>query len=456
MVERVPVANLADCGSTARETTRRQGEANGARRCRGFTVVYGWAHFGKSLFWYVSEILFAFYLTEVGGLSGRDMGLVLALGLLMSVIVDLVLAWAFQRTLAEIGRAGTLQLFGAGLSALSLGALFVTPWIGVSPHAKFSFALGAMFAFRFAYALYDLPQNVLLALATTDTRGRTRAATVRLFFSGLATLIVSALAVVLLAEPQEDRAERFLGASAAISVLALWTAWGLHKALRAEGARWKPSSLPAPPHPRTRAAAMGLLLGATFIVSLTASLFTKLEPYLAAYVLQSPLWGGLMITMTALGATLSQPAWARLSERWSRPIVFGVAAGVLIVAALTFLIMVKAFAWGGAAASFLFGVASGGMGAIMWAAWGDAVAERAPRAGGLAFALFTGASKIGLALSGLVLGVFLHHVDYRGEDSDVILTFMTMWPALGAAACIAAAGIWWSLWAPGSSICRKR
>lgn len=429
-------------GGLSAEASGQPREMLGATRFQGLTAAYGWAHFGKSLFWYASEILFAFFLTEVGGLSGRGMGLVIALGLLTSVVIDLTLAWLFRRALAEIRSAGRLQLLGAAFSAFALGALFLTPWIG-DEEAKFAFALAAMLVFRLAYALYDLPQNVLLALATVDASGRTRVATLRLFFSGLATLLVSALAALLVAEPQAGRAGRFLAMAVGISLLALASAWRLHKALAAQ-ATDRSSALPPPAAGTARPGAVAAgtaLLVATFVVSLTGSLFTKLEPYLAAYVLQSPLWGGVIIATTALGTTLSQPAWSLVSARWPRPTVFAMAAGLLAFAALAFL-TVKASIWAGVAAAFLFGAASGGLGAIMWAGWGDVVADWSARVGGLAFALFTGASKIGLALSGLTLGVALHSFDYRDRGNDLIVTLMALCPALGGAVCLAIAGIW--------------
>ncbi|WP_213978950.1 hypothetical protein [Sphingomonas sp. dw_22] len=38
---------------------------SGSWQSTAFRVRYGAAHFGKSLFWHASQILFAFYLTEI-------------------------------------------------------------------------------------------------------------------------------------------------------------------------------------------------------------------------------------------------------------------------------------------------------------------------------------------------------------------------------------------------------
>ncbi len=424
------------------------GKPLGAGAFGAVTAAYGWAHYGKSLFWYTSEILFAFFLTEVGGLTGRGMGVVLGLGLLASVGFDLAFGWGLRSRLAEVQRAARLQLTGAMLSAGALGALFLTPWVDAA-QVKFAFALAAMLAFRCAYAVYDLPQNVLLALATGSAQARTRVATLRLFFSGLATLSVSLLVGLAVADGDaQSRARAFLWSAAAIAVLAVGSAWGLRRALSgapapADDPGPAPSALPLSTSPAASTLApAALLLAATFVVSLTASMFSKLEPYLAAYVLASPIWGGAMITAAALGTTFSQLGWAWLSARRSRPAVFALAAALLIAAALVFLAGVTISPWIGLVAALAFGAASGGLGSLMWAAFGDVVAGRAQMAGGLAFAAFTGVSKLALALTGLLLGLFLHAFDYRDPDGRAVLLAMTLWPALGGAACLVLAALW--------------
>lgn len=73
------------------------------------TGVYGSAHLGKSLFWYASELLFAFYLTELVGLPASRMGLVLAIGLLVSAAIDLVAARLLDRRLIDAAVMASLQ-----------------------------------------------------------------------------------------------------------------------------------------------------------------------------------------------------------------------------------------------------------------------------------------------------------------------------------------------------------
>lgn len=405
------------------------------------TWVYGAAHFGKSLFWYTSEILFAFFLTEITGLSGRAMGLLLAVGLLGSIAIDLALARVLRRQLGELTYAARLQMAGAALSSLALAALFVAPMLanGVSP---LLWAALAMLAFRFSYALYDLPQNLMLSLATSTDRARGNVASLRLFCSGLAVLAVTAsVAPLVAAGGIGSVAQRFVWLALVIATLALASAWLLWRVL---GAQHAPVQDAAPlststslRSPKRWPVHLQVLLAATFVTALTTSMFAKLEPYFTAYVVDAAMQGGLMITAMALGMTLSQPAWAALMHRRSADSAFVLAAWMMLGATLVFLLSAGQQLVLAMLAATLIGAANGGFGSSLWAGFAHAVARHLQRAqGGTAYALFVGLSKLGLALSGLLLGEVLHSVDYRDSQSHMILYGMTLWPALGAVVCL--------------------
>ena len=151
---------------------------------------YGIAHFGKSLFWYTSELLFAYYLSEVCQLPARAMGLVLAAGFLTGAVADLWVGMAFAGRLASAGGAARLQGFGAAASGAALILLFAGA--GLSQDARLPYVLVVGLGFRVAYAVYDLPQNALLTLATDSLEQRVRYSSLRLFFSGAASLAVAA------------------------------------------------------------------------------------------------------------------------------------------------------------------------------------------------------------------------------------------------------------------------
>lgn len=155
-----------------------------------WTAIYGFAHFGKSLFWYSSEILFAYFLTKYVGLSAAHMGVVLAAGFLVSALLDLAIGAGLHRRLASAGSASRLQLDGALLCSAALALVFLGALLPVE--ARFACAIAAGITFRSAFACYDIPQNALMALATSDADNRFRVAAMRILGSGTATLPVAA------------------------------------------------------------------------------------------------------------------------------------------------------------------------------------------------------------------------------------------------------------------------
>ena len=394
----------------------------------GPTLVYGIAHFGKSLFWYTSELLFAFYLSEVCGLGPKTMGWVLAAGLMLGAGADLGFAWRLSRHLTSPAAAARLQWMGAALSAICLAATFLIPEIPPAFRIVYAFATGL--AFRFAYVLYDVPQNALVSLGTTDDDSRSRVSALRIIFSGLASLGVSLSAILLftpgLAWP---KAERFFAMGLAWSLAAIATSTALARL------DWQtPPAEAAGRAPTRRAPAvpmsMALLLALAFIASATTSIFAKTEPYYMSYVLKDTNWGGAILIAISAGTAAGPPVWNRLSLHHSRRIMFGLTAIALIASALAFWAVGRQPA-AALVAAFLFGVANGGLSVVLWAAFADAVKVN-PRIGaGLAFGLFTAVMKAALAVGVLGLGMALAAADYRSGVNAWLLAPMCGIPAAG-------------------------
>ena len=91
--------------------------------------VYGLAHFGKSLFWYGGEILFAYFLTEIADLPPAAMGLILVSGFVLSATLDLLVGVRLGSRMTDPAAAGRLQLIGAAISGATLLAFFATPFL---------------------------------------------------------------------------------------------------------------------------------------------------------------------------------------------------------------------------------------------------------------------------------------------------------------------------------------
>lgn len=397
------------------------------------TFVYGFAHFGKSLYWYASELLFAYYLTEITGLAGWTMGIVLAIGLTFSSLLDPLVGAFLSRPLSSVVGAARLQLLGSGLSSCALLALFLG--YAVSPNWRLLYAILAGMAFRFAYAIYDLPQNALIALATDDAASRTRVTATRLIFSGIAALGVSAtIGPLAMAQATPSGAGSSLVSLAVVfSVLAITSSAMLLIVLGSKESdvrldRTRPSSQHRLP-PECR---LPLLLA--FVMSISIPTFGKLQPYLTSYGPISSFWGAVIGCAIPVGSLASQPIWTVLSSRLDRSVLVQLSSVTVAAGGVIFWIAAPAHPGVCTFGALLVGAGSGGLAMEIWAAFGDAM-TLAPGREGWGFGLLTGSFKLGLAAGGLALGLFLANADYRAKDSSVLPLAMTIVAVAGALAC---------------------
>lgn len=370
------------------------------------------------------------------------MGLVLAIGLLVSAAIDLFIARLLDGHMIDAAGAAALQFKGSILCAAAFAAIFLGFWI--PPDLRFAYALSTGLVFRTAYAVYDLPQNALMALATADATSRDRVAATRIWFSGVATLIVAGAVGPLIAGRNEATAWLYLGLAAGIAGPAILGAGLLSRLVRGAGVTAPAVATAAsrrrlaPPPPP-----FWILVALMFVTSLATPLFSKVEPYFAAYSLASPLWGGMIVVTMALGITLGQPIWSALTGRLPRARVLGLAALTQALALGVFWSLAPETPAALAASAFVFGLGNGGVGMVLWGGFSEVVA-RFTRAGGAgpAYGLFTATAKSALALGGLGLGAALQVIDYRDGDSNGLLLLMTLVPGLGALGCLVLAMAW--------------
>ncbi|HUO21392.1 MAG TPA: MFS transporter [Caulobacteraceae bacterium] len=426
MIERAPVASLGSRGTWLA------------------TWNYGLAHFGKSLFWDTSEILLAFFLTEVCAVPGEQMGFVLAAGLLCSAMIDVGVGALLRVRLSSLRYLVRVQFLGAGLSAASILLLFSAAWAPIS--IRFPYAIFASVMLRVAYALYDIPQSMLLTLGTSDSDGRTRLSSLRYVFSGAAGLVVAlALPWLVGAGAQIGRESRFLAYGAVMAIIALATAWPLAITFPHDSRIGSAPALKPALQARLRFAPscdLAMLIAVMFLLAASVSAFSKLQPYLAAYVLRSPHLGGAIIAAAAVGTVLSQPLWSSWALRRSRPAMLCLTIVAMILSCLGFAMVVEWQRWLSLPFAVFFGAAAGGMGMVLWAAFGDAASLSARGAEGLAYGVFTASSKVGLAMAILALGRFLAVVDYRGRDHLDLLAAMTGPPIIGGLICLVLTVVW--------------
>lgn len=388
-------------------------------------VAYGCAHYGKSLFWFVSELFFAFYLTEVAGFAPHHMGGVLGVGLVASAFIDLLVGWKFGGRLQDAAAAGRIQLLGAVVSAIALTLVFMTD--ALPPALRIAYALAIGLVFRIAYAAYDLPQNALLSLRDWPTLGRGGVAAVRLIGSGMAMLTVGFTIGVAFAAGADG--ERMPLIIAVFCMIAVATAWWLRQSLREEASRACVARDGAPM--RWRPLVVPILL--VFVVSAAFSAFSKLETYFGVYTLGTATWGARIAVAYGLGLMLLQPLWAILYVRLGRRLMLGALSLGLAVFALGFLVWASGSPVLALGFGFCLGAANGGFGLLLWAWFADETARSAQGRESLSFGAFTAASKLALAAGGLYVAAALTILDYRNAHSAWLAGVMTLLALLAAA-----------------------
>lgn len=363
----------------------------------GRTLAYGAAHYGKSLFWYGGEVLFAFFLTEVAGLTPMAMGLVLASGFLTSAAFDLLVGrWMARRDLS-VPQIAALQMSGALAAGLVLVGFFATPFL--PPSGRLAGALIAGVVFRLMFSIYDVPQGTLMALAVGDDRARARIAGVRIAGSGLASITVAAVVGPLInASGAGNGGALMVVVAGGAALIAGGSAAWLWRRLRTVATDAGRTAFDRDETPAPAGGRLWPLWAMMAVMMLGPPLFQKLEPYFASRAFPSSATGGLIILAVAIGVAAGQPLWLRLGDPPQRQRLFLIAASLQATGAALFVAAPTGSAEALVFAAWLFGLGNGGVGMAKWAAYSNAVACRPSAQHGLCFAAFGAIAKLALAL----------------------------------------------------------
>lgn len=399
---------------------------------RVLAAAYAGAHLGKSLFWYAGDLLFVFFLTEFGGLDARSASLVLAMALVFSAIADLVVAKVLGPYINSTAAAGRLQLIGAAACAVTF-VLFSLTAI-VAPAERLAFACVASLAFRAAYALIDVPQNAMLGLAVATDRARARLAGLRIVFSGVASLLVSALAGLSIAGLSQPRAVWSpIAASAVLALVATLGAIFLTLAASRHVAELAtPGAVSILRVFRSRAVLLPVVMGVVSAASTT--LFNKLEPYYAAFALDSPAEATVLLTATALGGVVSQGVWSGLAPRLGLRAIAIAAVATTVAGVLIFFCLARFAPQAVAIGGFVYGAGAGGLNLVNWTVLAAAARPLGPAA---TVSAFTFASKVANAAAIIAVGELLACSPYRqagAEGGWPLLGLMCLAPIVGALA----------------------
>lgn len=372
---------------------------------RRFRWVYGRAHYGRTLMWHSSELLFAFFINQRAGIPPLLMGSILVTGLVSSAAIDIAVAAALRSPPFTLERTQRLQLVGAFASAVAITVFFAADLL--PPSWRFVYMLGAAVIFRVAYAVGDIPHNAILSLATTDFGSRRELSAIRLFFSGLASITVATIFTLLLAKPALNRPGAFAIGALFLSAMVI--------AVAAQLARYRlapPATNCSANDPLTRqhgglkSAAIVRLLLMMFLLSIAISAFTILEPFYVASRYGADAKRSILLA-SSLGLTLAQPFWSLVGRHWTYRSITSVAVFALIVSLISFAIVDLADYAGQPLLSFVFGVANGGIGMAMWSSYAEEVARRGIAHNPIAFALLTCFAKLGSAFATILISLSL-------------------------------------------------
>lgn len=417
---------------------------------RSLTIAYASAHFGKSIFWYGSESLFAFLLTEVAQLGPSSVGWVLCGSFLLSAALDVVVGLLLKRRLSSAVTAAHLQFLGALATSAALMFLFAVP--AMRPEAPLALSAVAILLFRIAYAFIDIPQNAMLSSAVGTVADRAYLAAARLAGSGLAALTVAGTVASLVYSVEGMRAPLLLGLGVFMAILTVGACATLYFAVRNDGHH--PSyTAPAPGSPATTFGRKieplaWLLIAAMFITSFASPVFTKLLPYYAASHLLDPVLGTITISLISVGMVLGQPFWLRALKDRSGTMKIAVTCVSISVTAGFFAAAGTGAPWSILPAALLFGVSSGGVGTALWSAYGDVIADTGAGNEGVAYGLFTASAKLSLAISAAGIGLLLEDASFREVTSSRLLFGMTL-PAIVAGLLTVLLLLLWRLrWEP--------
>lgn len=402
--------------------------------------IHGFGHFGKSLLWASSVLVFAFYLTEVAGLAPATMGWVMALSLAVNAVSDRLIGRFAGQRVTTIAAAARLQLAGALIAALCFVGFAQTALVPSGWRA--AYALASLVTFRLGYSLYDVPQNAVLGLMAGTDRDRSQLSATRYAAAGLANIVVTlCLSLWVVGIGRSDRAAGFMLFANAFAAVAMLSAVMVTVYFSAAGSRL--AVLPAPfvsqaaPQPSERLPAF-LAFGSIVVFSSLMSVFSKLKVYFAAFAFPSGADAVAFLLAAALGQVLTQPLWAWGGQRLKLVTLYVLAAASVMGGGILFGAVAQDAATPLLVAAFVFGATSSGLLMAIWAIMGNvAGADRA--AAMPLFGQFTFASKLAQALSIAVVGQVLELGEYREGTGSLVVIAMTASVVLTGVLCLAIA-----------------
>jgi glycoside/pentoside/hexuronide:cation symporter, GPH family len=400
------------------------------------SLSYGIAHFAKSVVGLSSVLIFAFFLTEIVGLSPTAMGVILAISLCFSALCDVSLGWFLRHRIVSARTAASFMVLGSILSAISFTAF---AGAGLIPRElQLVYVLTTLFGFRLSYALFDLPHNTIMAFVTATDATRGSYGAIRYATAGMAIIMIALLLGVWLdTDDKHHQAIVAFYGCGSFGLLGIAGAsvlfWQINRKL--------PEALTRPQVQNERhgqaepVTYFTLILISIGIYSSLMASFTKLQAYFVAFTEPGSSVGSNFMIVVALGQILSQFLWAHLARMMPLLKVYRIAALSLGLVALAFLLTPYVGVWYIFGIAFLFGGASSGLLMTIWslqAAAAKAHLGVAPQR----YGQFIFVSKLAQAAALLSIGFVLNQFNFRNpENGGYVVILMATGPLITACLC---------------------
>ncbi len=343
------------------------------------------------------ELLSLYFMTDVAKLESRFAGTLFCLFMLFNALSDPLVGAYWDRK--AIAPSKSYYAIGICFTALFFVLTFVAVGSGTATLAIVNLS---GLALRICFSAIDVPHNAMLARLTTAGCSPLRLSAVRFFAATMASIFTVHMAGFALRSG--DTPGRF-----ALFAVGLAIAGACLFLLFLPKLSGRPRLLPlaqAPAGRRSGAlATCGVLIGAT-IMAVIGGLYSKSAVYVAKYLFLDAGWASDALAIFLIGRLASM---VLLGVRLRDEQVMGLLLPLsLCAAAACAIALLPPSRENYLVALGLLGFAVGSINIVSWAALPSLVGNM--RAAGFRlsetflFGLFTSLTKVGLALSGLVLG----------------------------------------------------
>lgn len=380
-------------------------------------IGYGIGDMGISTAYFALGFFYMFFLTDLVGLSPLLAGTAFFIGKLWDGVNDPLMGWICDRTRSRFGQKRVYILFGALPFALSFLALWFVP-VGLGEIGKFFYAIVTLFLFSTAYTVVVVPYMALVPVLSADYDERTQITGIRSILGVVGTIFGGGAALAASRFSSELMGVRWITAFFAVFslvtllVAALAVTGREHHRRQPEGYRlqayWR----------LIQDKNVLILLALKVIGAIGTGALTASIPYFAVHILGSTAVSTVGVAIYIVVSASFIPLWNRLSRQFDKRRLL-LAANTMIFGIL----LLIGFAAGSPAVFYvgclLLGIPMGAYLFIPYSFVPDLVDyyqfKTGERHESIFFGLWITVHQLGIAVSGLLLGIVLSFFGYQGD-----------------------------------------